>query len=136
MLSRRLCLSPRRVLFQLTRVVALWCHNKVLSVSYTHLDVYKRQDKDGSTLVLERGSNDPSSAAYRDRTMTLDGKVIAKGAVSQGDRTDDDIRNGNKKGTETYLLPWIWDSQTGEKVKSEDEKLYHWNCLLYTSRCV
>lgn len=85
------------------------------------------KDKDGSTLVLERGSNDPSSAAYRDRTMTLDGKVIAKGAVSQGDRTDDDIRNGNKKGTETYLLPWIWDSQTGEKVKSEDEKLYHWN---------
>ena len=51
------------------------------------------KDKDGSTLVLERGSNDPSSAAYRDRTMTLDGKVIAKGAVSQGDRTDDDIRN-------------------------------------------
>ena len=85
------------------------------------------KDEDGSTLVLERGSNDPSSAAYRDRTMTLDGKVIAKGAVSQGDRTDDDIRNGKKKGTETYLLPWIWDAQTGEKVKSEDEKLYHWN---------
>ncbi len=85
------------------------------------------KDEDNSTLVLERGSNDPSQAAYRDRTMTLDGKVIAKGAVSQGDRTDDDIRNGNKKGTETYLLPWIWDAKTGEKVKSEDEKLYHWN---------
>ena len=85
------------------------------------------KDEDGSKLVLERGSNDPTSAAYRDRTITLDGKVIAKGAVSQGDRSDDDIRNGNKKGTETYLLPWIWDSQTGEKVKSEDEKLYHWN---------
>ena len=85
------------------------------------------KDEDGSELVLERGSNDPTSAAYRDRTITLDGKVIAKGAVSQGDRSDDDIRNGNKKGTETYLLPWIWDSQTGEKVKSEDEKLYHWN---------
>ena len=75
------------------------------------------KDEDGSKLVLERGSNDPTSAAYRDRTITLDGKVIAKGAVSQGDRSDDDIRNGNKKGTETYLLPWIWDSQTGEKVK-------------------
>ncbi len=85
------------------------------------------KDKDGSTLVLERGSNDPSQAAYRDRTMTLDGKVIARGAVSQGDRTDNDIRNGNKKGTETYLLPWIWDAKTGEKVKAEDEKLYHWN---------
>ena len=85
------------------------------------------KDEDGSTLVLERGSNDPAQAAYRDRTMTLDGKVIARGAVSQGDRTDDDIRNGNKKGTESYLLPWIWDAKTGEKVKSEDEKLYHWN---------
>lgn len=85
------------------------------------------KDEDGSTLVLERGSNDPNSAAYRDRTMTLDGKVIAKGAVSQGDRSDDDIRNGRKKGTETYLLPWIWDAQTGEKVAAEDEKLYHWN---------
>ncbi len=61
------------------------------------------KDEDGSTLVLERGSNDPAQAAYRDRTMTLDGKVIARGAVSQGDRTDDDIRNGNKKGTESYL---------------------------------
>ena len=85
------------------------------------------KDEDGSTLVLERGSNDPNSAAYRDRTMTLDGTVIAKGAVSQGDRSDDDIRNGRKKGTETYLLPWIWDAQTGEKVAAEDEKLYHWN---------
>ena len=85
------------------------------------------KDKDGSTLVLERGSNDPSNAAYRNRTMTLDGKVIATGAVSQGDRTDNDIRNGNKKGTEKYLLPWIWDAKTGEKVKAEDEKLYHWN---------
>ena len=75
------------------------------------------KDEDGSTLVLERGSNDPAQAAYRDRTMTLDGKVIARGAVSQG----------NKKGTESYLLPWIWDAKTGEKVKSEDEKLYHWN---------
>ena len=55
------------------------------------------KDEDGSTLVLERGSNDPAQAAYRDRTMTLDGKVIARGAVSQGDRTDDDIRNGNQK---------------------------------------
>lgn len=85
------------------------------------------KDKDGSTLVLERGSNDPSNTAYRNRTMTLDGKVIATGAVSQGDRTDNDIRNGNKKGTEKYLLPWIWDAKTGEKVKAEDEKLYHWN---------
>ncbi len=28
---------------------------------------------------------------------------------------------------ESYLLPWIWDSETGEKVAADKEKLYHWN---------
>ena len=40
--------------------------------------------KDGDdTLVLERGSDNPDEAAYRDRTMTLNGKVIATGAVEE-----------------------------------------------------
>ena len=76
--------------------------------------------KDGDdTLVLERGSDNPDEAAYRDRTMTLNGKVIATGAVARGD-------NG-EGGTEKYLLPWIWDSETGDEVDAKDEKLYHWN---------
>lgn len=85
------------------------------------------KDDDGATLVLTRGSNNPSDAGYRERTMTLDGKVIAQGAPSRGDRSNADIQNGNKKGTESYLLPWIWDAKTGKKVSSADEKLYHWN---------
>lgn len=84
------------------------------------------KDEDGSTLVLERGSNDPAQAAYRDRTMTLDGKVIARGAVSQGDRTDDDIRNGNKK-EQSLICCRGSGMRRQEKSKSEDEKLYHWN---------
>lgn len=36
------------------------------------------KDNDGDTLVLTRGSNDFSSDAYRERTMTLNGKVIAQ----------------------------------------------------------
>lgn len=76
--------------------------------------------KDGDdTLILERGSDNPDEAAYRDRTMTLNGKVIATGAVARGD-------NG-EGGTEKYLLPWIWDSETGDEVDAKDEKLYHWN---------
>ena len=55
--------------------------------------------------------------------MTLNGKVIAQGAPSKGDRTDSDIQNGRKKGTESYLLPWIWDSESGEKVAASKEKL-------------
>ena len=74
-------------------------------------DYFKRWQR---YLVLERGSDDPNDPAYRDRTMTLNGKVISKGAVSRGDT--------GAKGTETYLLPWFWDAKTGDPVKSEDEK--------------
>ncbi len=85
------------------------------------------RDEDGDTLFIERESNDPNSAGYRNRTMTLNGKVIAQGAPSVGDRSNSDIQQGRNKGTESYLLPWIWDVNTGEKVASDDEKLYHWN---------
>ena len=85
------------------------------------------KDDDGNKLVLTRGSNNPDDDAYRERTMTLNGKIVAKGAPSRGDRTDADIQNGRNRGTESYLLPWIWDSETGEKVAADKEKLYHWN---------
>lgn len=88
--------------------------------AYTWKTEMKITLKDGDdTLVLERGSDNPDEAAYRDRTMTLNGKVIATGAVARGD-------NG-EGGTEKYLLPWIWDSETGDEVDAKDEKLYHWN---------
>ena len=85
------------------------------------------KDDDGNKLVLKRGSDNPSDAAYRERTMTLNGKVVAQGAPSAGDRRDSDIQAGNKRGTESYLIPWNWDAETGEKVASADEKMYHWN---------
>ena len=44
----------------------------------------------------------------------------ASGAVSPGN-------SNTVKGTESYLLPWLWDVNTGKLVKSSDEKLYHWN---------
>ncbi|MBS6519833.1 MAG: FIVAR domain-containing protein [Clostridiales bacterium] len=88
--------------------------------AYTWTPEMKITLKNGDdTLVLERGSDNPDEAAYRDRTMTLNGKVIATGAVARGD-------NG-QGGTEKYLLPWIWDSETGDEVDAKDEKLYHWN---------
>ncbi|WP_143468432.1 endo-alpha-N-acetylgalactosaminidase family protein, partial [Lachnoclostridium sp. An181] len=77
------------------------------------------KDDDGNTVVATRESTDPSSAAYRNRTVTLNGKVISQGAVSRGD-------NGTG-GTESYLIPWNWDPQTGEKVADDKEKMYHWN---------
>lgn len=74
---------------------------------------------DMGDLVLQRGSDNPDDPKYRDRTMTLNGKVIATGAVSKGD-------NG-KDGTESYLVPWNWDAETGDKVSEDKEKMYHWN---------
>ena len=55
---------------------------------------------------------------YRDRTVTLNGKVILKGHVSRSDT--------GEKGDETYLIPWYW-SATGEDLAEDEQKLYHWN---------
>ena len=79
------------------------------------------KDDAGNTVTAVRESTDPSSDAYRSRTITLNGKVISQGAVSRGDT--------GEGGTESYLLPWYWDSQTGDKVSAEEQKLYHWNTL-------
>ena len=76
-------------------------------------------DGDGHTLVLSRGSNDPSDPAYRQRTMELDGRVIAHGSVSRGD--------GTGPGNEAYLIPWLWDAVSGDRVAPTAVRLYHWN---------
>ncbi len=77
------------------------------------------QDADKDTVVITRGSNDVTSPLFRDRTVTLNGKVVLQGTMTKGD--------GTGKGTESYLLPWYWNAQTGEKVAAADEKLYHFN---------
>ncbi len=73
-------------------------------------------------LVISRGSDEYSTelnSDYRYREMKLNGITVLKGHLSPGD--------GSGKGDESYLLPWVWDSETGEKVESSKEKLYHWN---------
>ena len=77
------------------------------------------KDSNGNVVVVSRGSNDTSSAAYRQRTITFNGVMVASGAVSAGD--------GSSTGDESYLLPWLWDSSTGKLVKDSEQKLYHWN---------
>ena len=77
------------------------------------------KDSNGNVVVVSRGSNDTSSAAYRQRTITFNGVKVASGAVSAGD--------GSATGDESYLLPWMWDSFTGKLVKDSEQKLYHWN---------
>ncbi|MBI0150808.1 endo-alpha-N-acetylgalactosaminidase family protein [Bifidobacterium sp. M0353] len=77
------------------------------------------KDDLGHQVIIDRGSNDQSSSAYRERTITLDGRTILQGAVSPGD--------GSGQGTESYLLPWLWDAKTGKPLSVSNQKLYHWN---------
>lgn len=70
---------------------------------------------------IERESTDYSTAVdapYRNRTITLNDKVILTGHASKTDT--------GEQGDEMYLIPWYWDAN-GEKLGDEDQKLYHWN---------
>lgn len=77
------------------------------------------KDDANNIVVIARKSNVLTDAAYRNRTITLNNKVISTGSVSKGD--------GSGKGDETYVLPWNWDVNTGVPLANSDEKLYHWN---------
>ena len=107
------------------------------SGSWTPEVQIKLEDDAGNKVVVTRdgdgdGQIDDSYSyetqadqiAYRSRTITLNGKVIAKGAPAAG---GEDNAFPASLATQTYLIPWYWDSVTGAKVAREDEKLYHWN---------
>ncbi len=85
------------------------------------------KDDNGNVVVVKRGSNDINDPAYRDRTVTYNGVEISHGAVSRGDRSNQDIQQGVNRGTEAYLLPWNWDAKNGKRLSANEEKLYHWN---------
>ena len=82
------------------------------------MEITLQDDAKENTVVVSRDSNDYAGdlKAYRSRTITLNGKVVSKGAPTGGD--------GTNPGDETYLLPWYWD--TNGNI-AEEEKLYHWN---------
>ena len=78
------------------------------------------RDDAGNEVVVTRKSSDPNSAEFRERVITFNGITVLNGSENRGD-------NDNSKGNQTYLIPWLWDSSTGEFLDSKDEKLYHWN---------
>ena len=82
------------------------------------MEITLQDDAKENTVVVSRDSNDYAGdlQGYRSRTITLNGKVVSKGAPTGGD--------GTNPGDETYLLPWYWD--TNGNI-AEEEKLYHWN---------
>ena len=63
-------------------------------------------DADNNKVVVTRKSNDVNSPQYRERTVTLNGRVIQDGSA--------------------YLTPWNWDAN-GKKLASDKEKMYYFN---------
>ena len=63
-------------------------------------------DADNNKVVVTRKSNDVNSPQYRERTVTLNGRVIQDGSA--------------------YLTPWNWDAN-GNKLESDKEKMYYFN---------
>ena len=64
------------------------------------------RDKAGKTLIIKRKSNDINDTGYRERTMTLDGRVIYDGTA--------------------YLIPWQWDAN-GLALETNQDKMYYFN---------
>lgn len=63
-------------------------------------------DAANNKVVVTRKSNDVNSPQYRERTVTLNGRVIQDGSA--------------------YLTPWNWDAN-GNKLESAKEKMYYFN---------
>ena len=63
-------------------------------------------DTDNNKVVVTRKSNDVNSPQYRERTVTLNGRVIQDGSA--------------------YLTPWNWDAN-GKKLPTDKEKMYYFN---------
>lgn len=63
-------------------------------------------DGANNKVVVARKSNDVNSPQYRERTVTLNGRVIQDGSA--------------------YLTPWNWDAN-GNKLASDKEKMYYFN---------
>lgn len=63
-------------------------------------------DAANNKVVVARKSNDVNSPQYRERIVTLNGRVIQDGSA--------------------YLTPWNWDAN-GKKLASDKEKMYYFN---------
>ena len=125
---------------------------RVRPVSYTHLDVYKRQllpfangleklailtipddaEKEIFALLDERLLNTPAVAVARAHSATADMAELARVGVMQA-----------------MSLTHTWDDTLAQKVRDEESKVDQYEdalgtylvklssrCLLYTSRCV
>ena len=104
--------------------------NNLNAVSYTHLDVYKRQVQTQAASSGSTGTQSSSSNTGTDSggTSSQDGSSGSTGNSGTPEPTTSSVPEGafTPEGTGTVL-----DSATGE---DGDKQFY--TCLLYTARCV
>ncbi|NEW65721.1 discoidin domain-containing protein [Carnobacteriaceae bacterium zg-84] len=74
--------------------------------SYTPEMSVTLTDPQNNQLVINRKSNNVSSAEYRQRTVSLNGRMIQDGSA--------------------YLVPWNWDAN-GQPLPQEKQKMYYFN---------
>ena len=107
------------------------CGPRCVPVSYTHLDVYKRQ----GFYWLERAAESGNDyAAYQLGKEYLSGKNTPKNPECAAEYVRMAAEQGNPYAQ--YLLGKLCLS--GDGAPQDKDAAYDWfqNCLLYTSRCV
>ena len=102
----------------------------LFAVSYTHLDVYKRQEKEMKKMektieVRDDLANYVESLQYEVNSMMA---IMSFMLDRDMDTSTEAFQNWNRKYTEAYA--------SYEAAKAELERDYIKSCLLYTSRCV
>ena len=96
----------------------------LISVAYTHLDVYKRQSIE-STVEVVYESEPSSEEVVLDKLPLMD--VIENGALLEA------LQTLNERERQIFLARTL-EAEDFEPLGVKFELSY--NCLLYTSRCV
>ena len=115
------------------------------AVSYTHLDVYKRQDEGQADFRLSLGLRRMAARSNtRRRTLRIDSSRKTRGSRAQGlvpaPQTGIDVykrQRPNSVPCGPRRTSMRSRSNTGKPFRSDfPAPLRHRPCLLYTSRCV
>ena len=114
---------------QLTKDYAELIKSRTVPVSYTHLDVYKRQDKDTALLIKREVSDGVIAPGYTEEALeVLKQKKKGNYNVIQ---IDPEYVPAPLEHKQVFGVTF----EQGRQELAIDDELIS-NCLLYTSRCV
>ena len=106
----------------------------LVPVSYTHLDVYKRQDMPRVVQVTLPGAARPL-ALEASWSVLKAGERQPAWTASQSGRGEQWLHFGIGRGQITVATA-LDDHLSNRHIGERDHAELYWSCLLYTSRCV